>query len=424
MSPASKSLDKKFLFDIADNNLTPLFSGASLKLIDNPPNRIRNFVSFSHPCKIRFTTSPDNNYQFELNRHQDFEQINQPGVKEINVVKAFVEVIREMEDGLQSEFYRDDLLSTFQRRIVAKAITENKKDEGVVLKAIDYLTLWASRLYEGKPITAALGFEPNRRDKETLLDEISKEDFGLVLSNGFDTLYSFNLLGRLLGHESLKHLKPEDASVFAPYRQAPIAEWAQNQKIAFALNRLGEIFVFKNKKLLFTRRGGKWHFLTHGSVIRQMSPPKDRKVRNAIYESCLDASFARNGGCIGVVLRENLERWQKLVKDDDELSTSISVKAKAINQIVKNRRFQDLDRRLRQELLAIDGATLLDYKGNILAVGAILKIPGGSTGGGRLAAAKTLSKLGLGIKVSQDGGIRGFKPGGKPSTKKPAFFVM
>jgi len=79
-----------------------------------------------------------------------------------------------------------------------------------------------------------------------------------------------------------------------------------------------------------------------------------------------------------------------------------------------------LDRRLRQELVAIDGATLIDHKGTILAVGAILKIAGGSTGGGRLAAAKALSKLGVGIKVSQDGGITGFHDG----NAEPKFIVM
>ena len=52
--------------------------------------------------------------------------------------------------------------------------------------------------------------------------------------------------------------------------------------------------------------------------------------------------------------------------------------------------------------------------------GAILKIPGGSTSGGRLAAAKTLKDLGLGIKVSQDGGITGYRVG----RNEPAFQVM
>ena len=67
------------------------------------------------------------------------------------------------------------------------------------------------------------------------------------------------------------------------------------------------------------------------------------------------------------------------------------------------------DRRLRQEILAIDGATILDHNGQILAAGAILKVPGGSSGGGRRAAAVALAALGVGIKVSADGGIEGFR---------------
>jgi hypothetical protein len=72
------------------------------------------------------------------------------------------------------------------------------------------------------------------------------------------------------------------------------------------------------------------------------------------------------------------------------------------------------------ELVAIDGATVLSHRGELLAVGAILKIPGGSESGGRLAAAKAISAKGLGIKVSQDGGITGYRLG----RSKPAFQVM
>ena len=144
-------------------------------------------------------------------------------------------------------------------------------------------------------------------------------------------------------------------------------------------------------------------------------------VRNAVYESCLNASFARTGACVGLLSSSKEAKWKELVPShDDHLDVQNSVKTKAIAQMIGGKPFQELDRRLRQELLAIDGATLLDHKGIALAVGAILKIPGGSTGGGRLAAAKELSKSGLGIKVSQDGGIRGFHDG----KEEPKFFVM
>lgn len=52
---------------------------------------------------------------------------------------------------------------------------------------------------------------------------------------------------------------------------------------------------------------------------------------------------------------------------------------------------------------------VLDYKGNIVAAGAIISVSAGSEGGGRTAAAKKGSHLGLGIKISEDGGISVYK---------------
>jgi len=51
---------------------------------------------------------------------------------------------------------------------------------------------------------------------------------------------------------------------------------------------------------------------------------------------------------------------------------------------------------------------ILSHNGDILAAGAIVRVPGGSESGARRAAAKALSSLGLGIKISADGGIVGF----------------
>ena len=88
--------------------------------------------------------------------------------------------------------------------------------------------------------------------------------------------------------------------------------------------------------------------------------------------------------------------------------------------MIAGRTFPELDRRFRLELLSIDGAVVIDHRGKVLAAGAILKIPGGSTGGGRLAAARVLASLGLGIKVSQDGSIVCLHG----ETAKPVFRLM
>ena len=72
----------------------------------------------------------------------------------------------------------------------------------------------------------------------------------------------------------------------------------------------------------------------------------------------------------------------------------------------------------------MDGATILDYQGNVIAAGAIVKVGAGSEGGGRLAAAKALSKYGLAIKISSDGGIRGFKQCKTDETQREEIFTI
>jgi DNA integrity scanning protein DisA with diadenylate cyclase activity len=109
-----------------------------------------------------------------------------------------------------------------------------------------------------------------------------------------------------------------------------------------------------------------------------------------------------------------------LIDIDDRLAMPTSGKAEYIARITNGKNFNSLDRRTRQELVAIDGATVVDHTGTIIAVGAILKVPGGSTGGGRLAAAKQIAKCGFGLKVSQDGGITGFRSG----QTEPVFKLM
>jgi hypothetical protein len=84
--------------------------------------------------------------------------------------------------------------------------------------------------------------------------------------------------------------------------------------------------------------------------------------------------------------------------------------------LVQGRRFQDFSRTMRKELVGINGATILNYQGEILAVGAIIKTSGGSTGGSCLAATETLAPHGTTIKILADGMVKAFNvvKGGKP----------
>ena len=98
-------------------------------------------------------------------------------------------------------------------------------------------------------------------------------------------------------------------------------------------------------------------------------------------------------------------------------------KAQCLKKIIDGKKFHELSRKLRQELVAMDGATVVDLDGTIIAVGAILKIEAGSEGGGRLAAATTLAKYGIAIKISQDGILKAFYYDKKAGKLKSLFTV-
>jgi hypothetical protein len=413
------------LREIAKEYLVPLFSGSTLEGTEDSSAHDK-LVALRSPTSIAFKANKNDDYRLILTRPQPFATERQTIVPEIGVVRAFIDSLRPMIPSLKVASLKHDLLSTFSRRIVAKAMSSIEEREETILLGIDQLTKWASRRYEGSPIAATIGFRhlPQGNNAATLSD-ISAHDFSAVLSNGHDTLLGFDFAGRFISHETLPF--DDKKYPYCPFRQVPIGAWTtkdpepRKRRVALCLNRSGEILVFRDGQLLFARRSGRWSFLTHEPILTQMGTPQDAKIRRAVYETCLDASFARTGGCIGIVSSSHAARLQNVVVNEaDYVKEQKSVKSRSVARMIKKKKFHELDRRLRQELVAIDGATVLSHEAEVLAVGSILKIIKGSESGGRLAAAKALGYLGLGIKISQDGAIIGFRLG----REEPAFQIM
>lgn len=80
-------------------------------------------------------------------------------------------------------------------------------------------------------------------------------------------------------------------------------------------------------------------------------------------------------------------------------------KRTVILSLIQGKKFAAMDRKLRSELIGLDGACILYFSGKVYSYGAIIQNDSGSTGGGRGAAAKKLSKYGLAVKISTDGYI-------------------
>lgn len=328
----------------------------------------------------------------------------QPGFtpEELVLTKDFVRELVDLHDAAAPD-YRAELF-TF---LPARAISRHLGDVRAVSTILRQFEAWSARTYEGGAITSSIGIDPNANGEGDGLTQIFDHDFSAVVSNGFDTLLVVTPDGEISGSGQLT--ANQLGLDYAPYRLNAIADWSDDSRIALVLNRLGEQLVFRNKRLIFAKRRGEWQFYAHELYLRQMQPPQNRLLREAIYQSCLDISFARSGGCIIVIRSGSLGEVGEIVSDPDLISgENPSIKSKTIRAMV-NDRFQSLDRRLRQELLALDGAMVLDHLGNIIAAGAIVSVPAGSEGGGRTAAAKKGSSLGLGIKISEDGGISVYK---------------
>ena len=375
--------------------LSPLLSAEVLS-DEEPCTKRGGRVASLDPNRIAIKANDNDTERIVVYRNPGFVP------EELQLAKDFMQELFNIHDATSSE-YRQEIF-TF---LPARAIARHLGGMDAVKTVLRQFEKWASRTYEGSAITSSIGIDPTAQGRGIDLNDLFEHDFSSVLSNGFDTLLVVTSNGEVSGAGQL--VANQIGLEHAPYRLNSIADWCTDGRVALVLNRLGEQLVFRNKKLVFAKRRGEWQYYAHEMYVRQLQPPQNRALRESIYQSCLDISFARTGGCIIVVRSGPMDALEGLVSDEDRLDGQHpSIKAKTI-QTMANMKFQDLDRRLRQELLALDGATVLTHDGGIVAVGAIVSVPSGSDGGGRRAAAKKGSTLGLGIKVSEDGEISVFK---------------
>jgi hypothetical protein len=150
-------MDEGLLREIAAEYLVPFFSGASVERRPSRSTQYHQLVALRDHLSIYFKVNPADRYRLTLHRPQSF--ITKKASKiipERNVVSAFVSVLAEMEGVLATDL-RQDLLSTFQRRVVARSLYEGRHEK-TILAGIDQMARWSNRLYEGRPISAAIGF--------------------------------------------------------------------------------------------------------------------------------------------------------------------------------------------------------------------------------------------------------------------------
>lgn len=388
---------------ILARHIVPMFPGSELSEGREQRAWKKRTAFLRNGCNMVIRPSEEAQEHFVLTRSQAFDQ------SDADFVEAFIGELSELEPIEESPLL-DDLINPVLRRTVAERVSP--RGANVVAEVIAQFEKWAQETYEGRKIAAAIGVDSKDLTQGQVdLLEVFAEPFGTVLANGLESFIKAGQTGQIIGYEPMRQVAGE-ANLLAPIRFGRLAEWSNCSKVGLGLTRNGEVLVFTGGALLFAKRRGTWRHFTHQAIIKRVGLWNcfDPELCRAVYETCLDVSFAKTGGGVALIQRTkaNALNAANLVSPKDRRG-SATVKGRCLSAII-NGPFQSLDRRLRQDIVALDGATILDHQGHVVAAGAIVKVEAGSDeGGGRLAAARRLSEFGCAIKVSSDGGIRGFK---------------
>ncbi len=452
-------MEKTEFLGVVNKLILPLFTGAVLD--GETESTSRDFeVALGKNNTVLIKPNKSDEYRFVIKRGQPFKPF------EVNILK---EIVKEL-DGISNISGIDiSYKSELQRLAIEKAIISSVSDVGVntILGLIHEMEKWSNRTYEGQPLK--FGLLVNLYDKDTsehkihYLDIING-DFFALLSDGIHSYVEFSADGYLLNYLSLKKVK--SCPTVTPVSYDNLAKFCGDKRIGIVLTNNGDILVYYGHALAFAKRNGNWIIYSHEEIIRLLSSRSAfsaKDIRRSIYNTALDCSFSYKGGClvylrkdmceealshvdvIDILTDQHFEIKKKIALADadkmknkdyaeriksiydtnyvDFLMSQSCYKAMAIRKIIAGKKFQELDRKLLEELVSMDGATVVDYDGTIIAVGAILKIEAGSNGGGRLAAAMNLAKYGVSIKISQDGNLSGYEYDKKKGRVKQIFSV-
>lgn len=263
----------------------------------------------------------------------------------------------------------------------------------------------AARLY-GQPLTSVKSF--------------------YRLCDGLNTVFLVGEDGLLLDVVDVSHrardmhdIRPVGSPCATTYRDHAASTLGTRDTLV-VLSPSHEIKVFAEGAHVFTFRNAAWHLLDIEAKYAQwLHAVGSRTIAERLFQAALDMSDARQGALF-VVLRKPSESAAQLVAHVDRLDVSASTRAaegaahaerRPLQYLIRGRTLDDLDDSVLLGLASLDGATVMDPNGRLIAAGAILMHPQQDLGyawvseGARTTAALMASRHGPVLKVSTDGAI-------------------
>lgn len=317
-------------------------------------------------------------------------------------------------------------------------ITPNTEDAAVLYAIISRMIEWSCKTYEGKNVPFGIVIDFRKKAVEGAADYLHflTNDSSAVFTDGIFTGILLDKKGKVLSfltRNSSNADEKNNKDIFVPYQFIDIAKYCTDSAIGVIVLTNGEILLIKNQAICFAKRGRKWVSFDWNRVytslrkyfLHESGLDEDtiKKSIQAIYCTLLDVSFSHTGGCLSLVLPSNEKQIDKVIKERIDLfvtgvhvkgiSSESREKIEVLTYLLGSplntlRSFYEIEKPLRKEILSLDGATVVSMDGDFYCAGSIVAVEGGSSGGGRTAAAKRLAKFGVGIKISEDGYIEAY----------------
>jgi len=452
-------MEKEKFVEVVNRLILPLFVGSFITGEEESTTR-ESEVAFGKQNTLWIKPNKNEEYRLCMKRGRAFQSY------EVLLLKNIFKEIDDI-DGLIIE--NPNYEATLQERAIEKAMCEVISESAgeTMLGIITELEKWSYRTYEGKKINFGVVIDTSADEERSEFLHYSKifdKDFFVLLSDGKKSYAEFNRDGYFKGCTTLQRLR--NYATITPNEFDSIAKYCGDKRIGIVLTENGDILIFKNRNLMFAKRKNRWNIYSHEEVIQLLSyrSSSNKDVRRSVYLTALDCSYNYSGGILvylkrdmtndalvhigsrDILTEEHFEmKKQRVIEEagqkqdlkkimqvtnyyagtfQDFLERNNCYKTLALQKLIAGKKFYELTRKMREDLVALDGALIVDYDGTIIAAGAILKIEAGSSGGGgRLAATRTLAKYGVTIKISQDGIMQGFCNDKKNNEIKQLFIV-
>lgn len=309
-----------------------------------------------------------------------------------------------------------------------------------IASAIEVLRVAALSSYENRPISTGVmlldtecdpcrpEYTP-RQSGATYSQALTDFKSFYRVCDGLHTLYLVNRNGTLLdiidiarwASQSCGEGEP-DAPCTDTYRQHARATHG-NGHVCVVLSPSHELKVFAQGAQVFTFRNANWHLLDLRAKYETWAEAVgDPQLAERLFQTALNLADAREGALF-VVLRDPSRAVPDLIAPTDRLDAitpadgpeTETISRRHLLQLLTNRSVTTLDASVLSALATMDGATVIDASGRLLAVGAILMHSAGHMNpvgpvieGARTTAALSASEFGPVLKVSEDGVITFF----------------